>query len=88
MHQETTDEFRIAKGDLTFRVRRFKPPGGKSNVSSGNEKYPAVRDSDLMCVASKIFDNVAETVEGLFDKRAPILFIESLLPFLKRETVF
>ena len=31
-----------------------------------------------MCISAKVFDRVAETIEGLFDERAPVFEIKAV----------
>lgn len=35
----------------------------------GNGKDSSVRNNNLMCITSKIYEGVAKSVEGFFDKR-------------------
>ena len=46
----------------------------------GNREDPAVGNGNFMRVASEVFDGVAKTVEGLFDERTPVFFIECVFP--------
>lgn len=52
---------------------------GKGNRAIGDIKDAAVGDSNFVSISSQIINGVAKTVEGLLDKRAPILLIKGIL---------
>lgn len=53
-----------------------------------NRKNPAVGDGDLMCVAPKILNGIAEAVKGLFYVGAPVFFIKLIFPFPEAVVIF
>ena len=52
---------------------------GKGNRAIRDIKDAAVGDSNFVSISSQIINGVAKTVEGLLDKRAPILLIKGIL---------
>ena len=80
MHQVTSDELCVIQCDLTLWVTRLFSSGRKSNRIFGNRKDPAVGDSDLVGVASQIFDGITKAVKGFLNVRTPVLFIKVIFP--------
>lgn len=79
VYQITPDKLRVCKGDVAFRVSRLFAPGRESYLCFCNVKDSAVRDSDFMCIAAKIFDGIAKTIKSFLNIGTPILFIEYIL---------
>ena len=81
--QEITPyEFCMSQGYPAFGLSRLFSSGGERNVLIVKVKNAAVRDRNLMGVASKVFHGIAKTVKGFLDIRAPVLFIKCIVPFL------
>lgn len=78
MHQETADEFHMAQRDPALRFARPAPSCGKSDLRICHGEDPAVRNCDLMCIAPKIFNGIAEAVKSFFYVRAPVYFIKDV----------
>lgn len=75
MHEEAPDELLDAQGHHPSGVACFFAPGRKGDRCPGDFHNAAVGDGDLMCVAPKVLDGIAKTVEGLLDERAPVLLV-------------
>ena len=88
MHEKTPDKFQKGKGDRAPWVTSFFAAGRKSDPGVCHGKDPAVGYGDLMGVASKILDGVAKAVKGLFDIRAPVFLIETVLEGLPVGGIF
>ena len=52
------------------------------------ENDPAVRDSNLVGIASKIFDCIAKSIECFFDIRAPVFLIEGVFKGIPAKVCF
>lgn len=81
MHQIAADEFRVIQRDAALRVARPFPPGRKDSLLSVNGKYPAVGYGNLVRISSKIFNGVAETMEGLLYVRTPVFLVKAAAEF-------
>lgn len=78
VHQETADEFHRGYCNGPPRFARKFPAHRKGYMLLINRKEAAVGYRDLMCIAPKIFDRVAEPTEGLLDIRTPLFFIQGI----------
>lgn len=81
MHQITTDEFCVIKGNLTFRIARFLPSCTKSNLIFRDRKNPAASHGNPVGITPKVFNGIAKTVKGFLAVRAPVHFIKLIFPF-------
>lgn len=81
MHQITPDEFSMVQGNLTSGFTGLFPSGRKSDRIIGNRKDPAVCNSDLVGITSKILDGIAKAVKGFLNIGTPVHFIEFVFPF-------
>ena len=80
MHQITPYKFRLRQGYPAPGISRFFPSGREGNLVFCQSKDPAAPDGNLVCVSSKIFNGIAETVKGFLDIRAPVHFIKLVFP--------
>lgn len=87
VHQEPADEFHMAYCNGPPRFARKSPACRKGYMLLINRKDPAVGYRDLMGIAPKIFDCVAEPTEGLLDIRTPLFFIQGIPEFRPLEGV-
>ena len=78
MHKEAPDKLLITEGNRTTRVTWFSATGSECCVCIRDRDDSAVRDSNLVGIASKIFDCIAKSIECFFDIRAPVSPIERL----------
>lgn len=83
MHQVAPDEFRVVQSDQAFWISGFSASGGKGNLIRGDRKDTPVGDGDFVGIVPQIFHSIAKTLEGLLDKRAPILFVKAVPPLLE-----
>jgi hypothetical protein len=86
MHQVTADEIRMCQCDRPAWSARFPAPGRKSNILPVHRQDPAVGYGDFMGISAGIFNGIAKAVKGLFDVRAPVLFIKAVkesCPFVR-----
>lgn len=81
MHQITAYEFRVIQSDGASWIARPFPFGGKDGLPFVNRKYPAVGNGNLVRIPSKIFNGVAETVEGFLYVRTPVLAVKAITEF-------
>ena len=81
MHQITAYEFRVIQSDGASWIARPFPFGGKDGLPFVNRKYPAVGNGNLVRIPSKIFNGVAETVEGFLYVRTPVLAVKAVTEF-------
>lgn len=82
MHQETPDEFRAVKGNLTFGFFRLLSSGRKRNLILCNRTDSAVRNGGFVGITSQVFDGIAKTVKGFLDVRTPVFFVKVVFPFV------
>ena len=66
MHKETSDKLLIAEGNRMARVTWLSAVGSECCVCIRDRNDSAVRDSNLVGVASKIFDYIAKSIECFF----------------------
>lgn len=79
MQEEAPDELAAAYGDGASWVARLQAPCRKGDLRFRNGKDMAVGDGDLMGIPAQVLDGVAEAVEGLLDKEAPVLAVKAVL---------
>lgn len=82
MHQETVYKLHMGEGYDTSGFPRLFPSGRKRNFRLIHRQNPAVGNGNPVGILSKVFQGIAETVERLFDIRAPVLLIEGILKIL------
>ena len=82
MQQIPPDKSSVIQSNLTFWLARFSASGRKDNFCLCDRKNPAVGNGNLMGVTSKVFNGISETIEGLLNVRAPVLFIKAVFPLL------
>ena len=78
MHKEAPDKLLITEGNHTMGVTGFSATGTESCVCIRDRDDPAVRDSNLVGIASKIFDCITKPIECFFDIRASVFLIEGV----------
>ena len=82
MQKETAYEFLVFERNLTSLSAGIPASGREGSLCFCHRENPAVGDGNLMSVASKILNSVAEAIKGLFDERAPVLRIETVLELI------
>ena len=82
VHEVTPYEFRTGQGYPALWISRLLPSGRERDILPVKVKNTAVRDGNLMGIASKVFDGIAKAVKGFLDIRAPVHFIELIFQFL------
>lgn len=86
MHQITADELRVLQGDGSARLARLPPSGGKRDLLVIYRNEAAVPNGYFVGISPKIFHRISEAVEGFFNVRAPVFFIEAIAepgPFVR-----
>lgn len=78
MHKEAPDKLLITEGNHTMGGTGFSATGTEGCVCIRDRDDPAVRDSNLVGIASKIFDCITKPIECFFDIRAPVFLIEGV----------
>lgn len=82
VHEVTPYEFRTGQGYAALWISRLLPSGRERDVFIVKIKNAAVGDGNLMGIAAKVFDGIAESAEGFLDIWAPFHFIELIFQFL------
>ena len=88
MHKEAPDKLLITEGNCTTGVTRFSATGSECCVCIRDRDDSAVRDSNLVGIASKIFDCIAKSIECFFDIRAPVFLIEGVFKGIPAKACF
>ncbi len=86
MHQIPPDELGIIQGNCPARSTGLFPSGRKSDLLFIDREDTAVGYGNLMCISAEIFNGITKPVKGLFDVRAPILFVKAITetgPFIR-----
>jgi len=78
MHKETSDKLLITEGDRTTGITGNSATCAECCMCIRDRNDPAIRDSNLVGIASEIFDCIAKPIECFFDIRAPVFLIEGI----------
>ena len=78
MHKETSDKRLVAEGDRTAGITRVSSTGTECCMCIRDRNDSTVRDSNLMGIASKIFNRITKTIECPFNVRTPVFLIEGV----------
>lgn len=78
VHEKTADKLRVFERNRATRLSGLSPAGREGYVRVRDGGNPSVRYGNLMGVAPEILHGIAEAVEGLFDVRAPVLFVQGI----------
>ncbi len=78
MYKESPDKLFITESDRTTGTTGNSATCAECCMCIRDRNDPAVRDSNLVGIASKIFDCIAKPIECFFDIRAPVFLIEGV----------
>lgn len=78
MHKETSDKLLVTEGNRTVGVIGFSTTGTESCMCIRDRDDSAVRDSNLVGIASKIFDYITKPIECFFNIGTPVFLIEEV----------
>ena len=86
MHQVAAYKFRVFQSNCPARPARLLPPGREGDLLFINGQDTAVGNGNLMSIPAKVFNGIAEPVEGFFYVWTPVLLIKGIAerrPFIR-----
>ena len=75
MEKEASDEFLVFQSHIDG-IACAIVPGREDSMGLRDRSDAGICDGDAVGITAEIVDGIAETIEGLFDERAPVLKIE------------